>query len=139
MARHRQAPGCVRIRVAVRAPPRASPPVAPASPAEGHFVCEPVRGGPAWGIARHSAACAFASLCVSPRARPLPLHRPASLRVIPLARAHSRRSRSHPPPKRCARDRVFASFRRIARERVCARFRYRFRVRKCGDIPRDIY
>ncbi len=37
-ARHRQAPGCVRIRVAVRAPLRASPPAAAAGPAEGYFT-----------------------------------------------------------------------------------------------------
>ena len=45
------------------------------------------------GIARHPAACAFASLCVPPRARPLSLHRAALLRVIPFAQACPRQSR----------------------------------------------
>jgi len=98
MARHRQAPGCVRIRVAVRAPPRASPPVAPASPAGGHFVCAnpsaAVPPGASPGTRPHAHSYRYAC----PRARPLPLHRPAPLRVIPLARAHPRRSRSHIPP-----------------------------------------
>ena len=35
---HRQIPGRVRIRVAVRAPPCAPPPAAPRDPAEGYFT-----------------------------------------------------------------------------------------------------
>ena len=45
------------------------------------------------GIARHLAACAFALLCVPPRARPLLLHRAAPLRVIPFTQTRPRQSR----------------------------------------------
>ena len=58
-------------------------------------------------IARHPAACAFASLCVPPRTRPLSLHRAAPLRVIPFARTHLRQSRlPHPQEPGCVHIRI---------------------------------
>ena len=44
---------------------------------------------------RHPAARAIASLCDPPPARPLPLHQPAPLRVISLARTQPQQSRLH--------------------------------------------
>jgi len=49
------------------------------------------RADPSAGQGR--TACAFASPCVPPRARPLPLLRQAPLRVISFARTRPRRSR----------------------------------------------
>ena len=71
------------------------------------YLCEPVHKGSGCGIIKHPAMCAIASLCNSPHMHPLPLHRPAPLRVISLTQTSLRHFRPHIPPKQCARVHIF--------------------------------
>ena len=76
MARHRQAPGRVRICVAVRAPPRAPPPAAVRGPAEGYFTranSSAAAPGCVFLPKRCVRVCTFASFHCIARARVCPL------------------------------------------------------------------
>jgi len=137
--RHRQAPGYVRIRIAIRVPVHV-PSCYTAWPYwELFHSYESICDSPSCHITKNLATCAFVSLCVPPCVHPIPLQRVALLRVILLARTCPQRSRLHIPPKRCARARIFVSFCHIAWACVCTPFHYGSRVLKSRDSPWGIF